>query len=63
MYSGCGDEIRLDEEAAIKLYQDLADTLDLPCQRTMIETSARYDLESLGIEPDAIPVDLDAFTG
>jgi hypothetical protein len=32
--NGFGDEIKLDEEAAIKLYQDLADALDLPCQRT-----------------------------
>lgn len=31
--NGFGDEIELDEEAAIKLYQDLAATLDLPCQR------------------------------
>jgi hypothetical protein len=35
--NGFGDEIGLDEEAAIKLYQDLADALDLPCQRTCPE--------------------------
>ncbi len=29
----------LGEEAAIKLYQDLADALDLPCQRTCPECS------------------------
>ena len=31
LQSGFGEEIKLDEEAAIKLYQDLADALDLPC--------------------------------
>jgi hypothetical protein len=31
--NGFGDQIKLEEEAAIKLYQDLADALDLPCQR------------------------------
>lgn len=31
--NGFGNEITLDEEAAIRLYQDLADALDLPCQR------------------------------
>ena len=33
LHNGFGDEIELDEEAAIKLYQDLAEALDLPCQR------------------------------
>jgi len=30
--NGFGDAIELDEEVAIKLYQDLAKMLDLPCQ-------------------------------
>jgi hypothetical protein len=33
------------------------------CAGTVIETSARYDFESLGIDPNTIPVDLDAFAG
>ena len=33
LLSGFGNEITLDEEAATKLYQDLADALDLPYQR------------------------------
>jgi hypothetical protein len=33
LQNGFGDEIRLDEEAATELYQDLATVLDLPCQR------------------------------
>jgi hypothetical protein len=33
------------------------------CAGTVIETSAKYDFEDLGIDPDAIPVDLDAFAG
>ncbi len=37
LQNGFGDEIKLDEEAAIKLYQDLAYALDLPCQRTCPE--------------------------
>ena len=33
LHNGFGDAMELDEEAAIKLYQDLAEALDLPCQR------------------------------
>ena len=33
LQNGFGDEIKVDEEAAYKLYQDLAKTLDLPYQR------------------------------
>lgn len=48
LQNGFGDEMHVDEEAAIKLYQDLADALDLPCQRTCPECDGIMEGDECG---------------